>query len=363
MADPNAFLHDPRRRNLAVLAVVAVAMVALAALALWHQASLVAPKNTPHTFFPDLASHNRQVARIQIDSKKYGPVDIAFKPSTGWVLPSQHDYPADFAQVRKTVVGMSGLETVRPQTDRKDWLHYLDLDAPGKGGKGTRITLLNDKGQVLASMIAGKTKDIGDPGGATGLFVRKIGSDQSWLVRSVFTPAPDPKDWMNKDVVGIDRARIQEADVFPPQGPSYVIRRDKPSDSDFQIVNMPKGRETAYPSAPDGVAASLVGFTFDQVAPAHTVDFSNAARLVTKTFDGLTVTADIVKKGEVYWARLSAEAAAGKDDAKAEARKINKAAGGWIFQIPAYKGAQFTTSLANLLKPLDSKPKKSSGKP
>ncbi len=56
MADPNAFLHDPRRRNLAILAVVAAIMVVLAALALLHQASLVAPKYTPRAFFPDLAA-------------------------------------------------------------------------------------------------------------------------------------------------------------------------------------------------------------------------------------------------------------------------------------------------------------------
>lgn len=359
MADPNALLHDPRRRNLAVLAIVAAIAVALAGLALWHQASLVAPRYTPQAFFPDLPAHNREIARIHIVSKTFGALDVAFKPSAGWVLPAQSDYPADFSQVRSTIVGMAGLETIAPETRRADWLHYLDLEAPDKSanaqGGGIEITLLNDKNQVIASMIAGKTKDIGEPGGATGLFVRKPDSDQSWLVRSVFTPSADPKDWMKKDIVGIDRARIQEADVSPPSGPGYVVRRDKPSDTDFTLVKLPKGRELAYPTAPDGPAAAIVGFTFNDVAPAQTLDFGHAAQLVTKTFDGLVVTADIVKHNEVYWVRL--EASAEKPAAKDEARKINKAAEGWAFQVPGYKGAQFTTELDSLLKPVDGKAK------
>ena len=362
MADPNALLHDPRRRNLAVLAIVAVAMVGFAALALWHQASLVAPKYTPHRFFPGLAEHNRAVARIHIDSKAHGSFDIAFKPSVGWVLPGRRDYPADVNTVRETIIGMGSLETVAPKTGRADWLHYLDLVAPSKGGKGTEITLLDENNKVMASLIAGKTKDIGDPGGATGLFVRKPGSNRSWLVRSVFTPKPDPNDWLNKDIIDIDRARIAEADVSPPDGPTYVVRRAKAGDADFKLADMPKGRELAYPSAPDGVAAALTDFTFDNVAPAIGFDFSDAAELVTKTFDGLTVTARIIKKAGDYWLTLSAEAEPGKKDAQAEARAIDRHAAGWAFQIPAYKGAQFTTSRESLLKPKGSKPAKGHGK-
>jgi hypothetical protein len=358
MADPNAFLHDPRRRNLAVLAVVALVMVGLAAWALQYQASLVAPKYPVETFFPGLADEARNVARIHIESQKYGALDIAFKPSAGWVLPAQHDYPADFNQVRTTIVGMSGLETIQPETARKDWLNYLGLGAPAKHGSGTLIALIDEHGRVLASMIAGKTKDIGDPGGSLGLFVRKTDSDQSWLLRSVFSPTADPKDWMNKEVIDIAQARIQEADVSPPTGPAYTVRREKPSDPDFTLVNMPKGRDISYPSAPDGVAGGLVGFSFDDVAPASTIDFGDAARLVTKTFDGLTVIADVAKKDDKYWVRLYAQATPGKTDAEDEARKITKAAAGWAFQIPAYKGAQLTSTLESLLKPQEKGPAK-----
>lgn len=362
MASRNAILplltKDPRRRNLAVLAIAAAVSVALAALALWHQTALVAPKYAPESFFPNLSTQIRNVARIHIVSKANGTLDIAFEPSKGWVLPSMHNYPANFDEVRMTLVGMAALQTVAPQTRRADWLHYLGLDAPAKGGAGIAITLLNEKGGTVAAMIAGKTKDIGEPDGAVGLFVRKPESTQSWLARSVFEPKADPDVWLNKDVVSIDRARIAEADVQPESGPSYAVRRDKPSDSDFALVDMPKGRALAYDSAPDGVAAAIVGFTFDRVARASQFDFANATRLVTKTFDGLTVTVEVVQQGEDSWATVSVDAAPGRKDAQAEARKIAGKASGWAYRIPAYKAAQFMTTLESLLKPVETKAKK-----
>ena len=358
MADPNAFLHGPRRRNLAILGATAVIAVVLAALALWHQASLVAPKYTAQTFFPNLSAEVRNVARIHIASHKYGAFDIVFEPSKGYVLPGEHNYPADFTQVRTMLIGMTGLETIAPKTNRADWLHFLDLGAPGKGGGGTLISLFDEHGKTIASLIAGKTKDIGEPGGAVGLFVRKPDTDQSWLARSVFEPKPDPNDWLDKNVIGIDRARIQEAVVTLPVAPPYAVRRDQPSDSQFTLVDMPKGRELAYDTAPEGVADSIVGFTFDKVVPATQFDFANAAELVTKTFDGLTVTARIIKTGDDYWLTLSADSAPGKQAAEDEARTINTHTSGWAFRVPAYKGAQFMSSRDSLLMPVETKGKK-----
>ena len=187
--------------------------------------------------------------------------------------------------------------------------------------------------------------------------MRRPDSNQSWLVRSVFEPKADPADWIDKDVVDVDRARIQETDVDPADGPSYEVRRDKPSDPDFTLSPMPKGREVAFPAGPDGVADAITGFSFDDAAPARNFDFANAARVVTHTFDGLVVTVRVIQQGADYWATISADAVPGKPDAANEARKIDAKADGWAYRLPAYKGQQFMTSLDSLLKPLPAKGK------
>lgn len=346
---------DYRRRNLAILAAVAVLMVWLAALALWNQAREVAPHYQPQTFFPKLASRVREVSHLRIISKN-GAIDVMFKPEKGWVVASHGDYPASFDQVRETVIGMATLLTVEPKTARPEWWHYLNVDAPPKGA-GTQISLLNEKGETLASVIAGKSEDIGDPSGATGLFVRDSTSDQSWLVRSVLEPKSGAADWLNKRVLDVDRSRIREVDVDPGNGTSYTVKRDKSTDEDFTLVNPPKGREIAYPGSPDGVGAAIVGFTFDDVRPAREVDFSDQAhpaRLVTRTFDGLTISIQTVKQGQDYWASIAAEGAPNKPTAQKEARDIAAHTTGWAYKLPQFKGQLFMTALDSLLKPLGS---------
>jgi hypothetical protein len=327
-------------------------MVFLAALALWNQAREMAPHYTPRPFFPNLESEVRDVAHVHIQSRK-GAIDVVFKPDKGWVVASHDDYPVDFDELRQTVLGLAGLETIEPKTARDDWLHYIDLEAPPHGD-GVLISLTDEKGASLASVITGKSEDIGDPSGAVGLFVREPNTTQSWLVRSSFAPKTDTGDWLEKHVLDVDRTRIQEVDVEPSNGPSYSVRRQRPTDDDFDLPNIPKGREIAYAGAADGVGAAIVGFTFDDVRPAKDFDFSDqghAARLITHTFDGLTVTVETIQQGQDYWATIAAEGEPGRPDAQKEAREISARTTGWAYKLPVYKGQLFMTTLDSLLKP------------
>ena len=150
----------------------------------------------------------------------------------------------------------------------------------------------------------------------------------------------------------IDRARIAEADIDPVSGPSYAVRRDTPMAQDFKLTEMPKGRDLSYEGAPDGIGAAVVDFSFDDAKPAREFDFSDpqhTTRVVTKTFDGLTVTVSVIQQGQDYWATVSAEGRG--PDAIEESRAIDAKATGWAYKLPAYKGQQFMTPLENLLKP------------
>jgi hypothetical protein len=351
MAQTIALSQDPRRRNLFLLAAVAAIMVVLAIVALIHQTREVAPHYTPRSFLPGLASEVRDVARIRMDSKS-GSLDVVFKPDRGWIVASHENYPASFEKVRETLVGLAAMQTIEPKTARPDWLHYLDLIPPPKGD-GIRITLQDGYGRTMASIITGKNEDIGDPSGAVGLFVRRPNSNQTWLVRSVFTPKTSPFDWLDKQVIDIDTGKIQEAAVTPVDGPSYELRRNKAGDPDLKLVNLPQGREIAYPGAADGIAGSISNFTFDDVKHARGFDFSDghATRLVARTFDGLIVTVEAIKQGQEYWATVSADAAPGKPGAQRQARAIDSRASGWAYKLPPYKGQQIMTTLQSLLKP------------
>jgi hypothetical protein len=343
---------DPRRRNLAVLAAIAVVSIAFAVLALVHQAAETGGQSRQETLFPNLADRIRKITRIHVDSRQYGAFDVVFKPRSGWVLPQHGNYPASFEQMRSTVVGLTNLQTIAAKTARPDWYGTIGVDAPPQGS-GTLIQLFDEKGNVLAALIMGKETDIGDSGGAVGLYVRKPGEAQSWLARAVFEPKSNPSDWLDKNTVDVDRTRIAEADVTPVSGPAFAVRRDNPGAPDFAIADMPKGREEVYPGAADAVGAAITGFTFDDVKAADNFDFSAAPRFVTKTFDGLTVTVQVLPENQAFWATVYAVGA--NPQAAREAREIDAHTDGWAYKLPTDKAQLFMTTLDSLLKPLAAK--------
>lgn len=350
--DLQTILADPRHRTLAILAGAALISVLLALGALWQQAGFGEANSTPTEFLPGFAKDVRNAARIHVASKA-GAFDVAFVPEKGWVVPERADYPASFDLVQRTLVGLAALRTIEPKTARPDWLHFLGLEAPPRGD-GVLIAVSDDKGRALASIITGKSEDIGDSSGATGLFVRHADETQSWLVRSVLDPRAALADWLDKKVMDVDRARIQEVDVDPAGSPSFVVARAQPSDADFMLTPIPAGKTVSDPTVPDGVAAAITGFGFDDVRAARELDFNNptsTARVTTRTFDGLKVIVNVLKQGQDYWATIQAEAPPpAKPDTAKEAAAINARSSGWAYKLPAFKGQLFMTTLDSLLK-------------
>ncbi len=349
MPDWKSLLAEPRQRMLALLGVAAVAGIAVAAIAVHWQNSSLAPQNASKDFLPGFAAKIRQAAKIHIESKN-GTFDVAFKPQKGWVLPENNDYPASMDEVRKTLVGLAGLETIEPKTARADWLSYLGLEAPPKGD-GVVISVYDDKDHPLASLVAGKTTDIGDQTGATGLFVRAPSSNKSWLVRSAFTPISKANEWMDKTVLNLSRDRIRSVDVDPESGTSFTLSRDAKDKPEFTVSPLPAGRELASPTAAYEIVDTASDFTFDDIKPASDFRFSKAARLVFRTFDGLMVTIRTIKDGDDYWSNIEARPIAGMNQAIKEVREIGAHANGWAYKLPSYRGAQFMPTLESLLKP------------
>jgi hypothetical protein len=346
-----SFLDDPRRRNLAILAAVTLFAVLLAVYGVSHQAALTAPQQSGAVVFPGLPADAARVTKMRIRTPK-GEVDLLSTPAKGWVLSNHGGFPASQSAVHATLIGLEQLTEIAPRTTRPEWYSYLGLSTPGDGVSGTQITLWADTGAVVADVNLGKTVDIGDPGGAVGLYLRKQDDPQSWLARSVFEPKSDLPDWFDRQVLTIDRDRIAETVVTPASGSSYDLKRDKPADASFQLLNLPKGRALAYDGAGDAVAAALVDFTFDDVKPAKDVPLSNAAKITTRTFSGLTVVVTAAKLGADCWVTLLASGTT--PASQKEAAAINRRAEGWAYKLPAYKGQQFSTPLESLLKPLTS---------
>lgn len=342
------YFYHRRGRNLAALTGVAALAILLAVLALNHRAAVVAPKYEEQTFLPGLAHalNAGEVTHIRIQSKQKS-FEVAFVPVKGWVLPDNDNYPASFAMVKQTLVALAALQTVEPKTGNPELYSYVGLDAPPKGN-GVSVTLSNDKGKVLAALIIGKSEALGNE---AGFFVRKAGEKQSWLVKSPSDIKTSPADWMDKNVVAVDRTRVASITVEPISGPAYTISRATPGEESFSVAPLPKGRELAYAGAADGVASALSDFSFDDIAHSIDFDFNSSAKMTVRAFDGLLVTVNVVVKDGASWVRIFAEAEPGKRKAAKEALAINAKTAGWAFKLPGFKASLFAQPLETLLKP------------
>jgi hypothetical protein len=337
------------RRNLIILGAAALISIVLAIIVVVERAAEGQSHFAPTEFLPGLAANVKNAATIYVAGHN-SEFDIAFSGGK-WVLPGHGNYPADFDQVRHTLIGLAALQTIAPKTDRADWQHYVNLDAPPQGN-GDEFIIKDASGKVLASLITGTTEQLGDPNGTIGLFVRHTGDNQTYLARSVFTPAADLLSWINASVIDLGAARIQQVTVTPPKGTGFTVTRAKDSDLKFNLASPPK---TGNPNQQmlDAIPYAVSSFSLEDVQPVASVDFTAASHAVGKGFDGLVITVDIAPKGKDLWGRLTASTAPGASpDAVKDAAGINAKAGGWAYKIPAEKGKALIADLATIMTPM-----------
>jgi hypothetical protein len=333
---------DFRRRNLMVLGAATFASVVLAAVALVHETHQTEVRFIPGPFLPGFSVRVKDSARIHVVSHS-GQFDVVYNPASGWTLPAKGNYPADFNQVRRTLLGLASLETVTPKTARPDWLAYVGLDAPPKGN-GIEMVVSDASGHTLASIITGNNAELDDAEGGSGLFVRRPGDDQSYLARALFTPHGDLSDWVNTNVMSVDASRINSLTITPFQGAPYTVSREHNSDQDYKLEGPPppKGMTLNTPQA-DLVPQIVSGFAFTDVKPASELDFSKAAHLSAHTFDNQNIHMDAVQSNGAVWVKISAEPDPHTPTMqKQEADMINARAKNWAYELATERGQFFS---------------------
>jgi hypothetical protein len=358
----------------------------------------------PYQLFPQLDVN--AVSKVIVNTSD-GSFEVAKTAEGNWVVPTKANFPARYDTVRRTILGMKGLNLVEAKTARKDWHEQLELGSPEEKGKGVTLTLQDAGGTTLASIVTGKVET--HPGGNTQgtLYVRRPGDDQTWLARGDLRVEKSVTEWIETELFEVDRERVQRAQISPDGTDPYTLVRETPDKPDFTLETaIPAGKEPSSSSALNGVGAAVVGVTFEDVRPANTLDFNKASLASFTTFDGLVVAMKIIKGAEdKYWATVTASAnpppppepappapapatpapvtppaegqpsqpdqaaqdQAAKEQAariaaesaaavKKQADAINAKTNGWAFNLPKYKGDSLTTKLDSLLKDKTAEP-------
>jgi hypothetical protein len=347
-----------RIRALGWLGLATAVAVVFAIIAQWQRAALGEAGFAAVRMFPELEENLDRVASIGIETKA-GAFSIRRDPQGRWIVPEKGDYRADFNEVRRSVLGLAGLELVEQRTAREDWHDKLGLGLPKSGGSGTLVTLKDEKGELIAGLIAGAAVEGASAGSRQAIYVRRPDEAQTFVARGAFEAVTDVTRWLDKSFIDFARDRIKAVSMKPFAGPSYNLARATPQAPNFALVErVPAGRSLRSAEEPNGVGNALVGMSFTDVVSQGQIDFSKAARASFQTFDGLALNIVVAQSGQDFWIAFDAvqiapavtgNAQGLKPDIAAEVAELNAMGKGRAFKVARFKGTLLTTPLEALL--------------
>ncbi|HEX9465318.1 MAG TPA: DUF4340 domain-containing protein [Alphaproteobacteria bacterium] len=343
---------------LAVVAALAVAGAVAVSLSTGPGAG-----NTPaagERLFPTLAAQINDAQSVVIQ-RKDETVTLTKKDSVlmqgGWTVAEKYGYPAAFDKVRKLLVDLAELRPLEQKTSTPALFGELQLeDLSQPDAKSVLVTVKGPNGQDMLATYVGKERLARGGTANDAVYIRKANETQTWLAKGRLSLDKGPVNWLDRALADVARERVQKATVTQPDGTTITVSRAKPSDKDFTLAGVPKGKKAKSEYDVNQVAAPLEHLELDDVRPAADIAAPakpGAAEIAT--FDGLVVRVDLLPGGDqTTWIRLQAkyeapaaaaatddEVKAGKlksaDEVKKEADALNTKSQAWVYKIPDWK--------------------------
>ncbi|WP_370156699.1 DUF4340 domain-containing protein [Ferrovibrio sp.] len=334
---------------------------------------------TPKPLFPGLLAKVNDVDSLEISTPK---ALFRIEQTDGrWVMPSRGNYPVQPDLVRKNVLGIAGLETVEPRTDKPEHYDLLQVSDPekyqpandaAKSDPGPVLVRLVDRdAKPIAAVIVGKVKSYAAGGKPGQYHVRKPDEARAWLASGLLDAKAEPVDWLVRDLIKIDRNRVAEAVVRHPDGSELKLVRAAKADkdagsADFTPAGMPAGMKIASQYDANSVPNVLAWMTFEDVEKAAGRDFSKATVTELTTLDGLRATIRSIPAGDGKkgWVTIAVayEAALVRpdesnqdllkpDEAEKQAQEAAARLDGWAYLVSESTLRDLTRQMQDLVEP------------
>lgn len=356
-----------RRRNLLLFGAATGAVLVLAvAVTVWRDAEL-RREHEPERVFPGLIDRVNEVREIAVES---GEELFAVRrtDSEGWVLPDLADYPVAPERAKKLLVTLSVLETIEPKTSDPLRHGALGLNDPTAAeGGAVRVTLLDDAGGELASLLVGRDAS------ATRetRYVRRAGEEQTWLVWRNFDLPARAAGWLDSSILDIQRWRVKRIEIEQADGGTVEVSRDAYDKQHFELRGVPEGFEPSNPFVGNQLGSALERVSMVTIRRAEEVPFPDDAPVArVETFDGMRLEVRTAEVDGVDW--LRAEAAydpsvrqelpedgpnivglpemPALEEVEEEVRGLNGRLGRWAFAVAPAKREQLSQRLADMIK-------------
>lgn len=260
-------------------------------------------------FAPDftdpLAARSLEVVSFDEEAARFRAFKVEFDGAR-WVIPSADNHPADaterMADAAASFIGLRRESVVTDSPGDHESLGVLapDDDTAPLRGRGTRITIRDQRGQPLISLIVGAP--VSDPGAAPSLrYVREAGSDRVFTAQTPTTLSTSLADWIETDLLALGGDRVERLAISRytidertgmAEGAEFIAIERSPSDEGggWRAAPDPENAIPAgtpvNPGAADAAAEALGALRIVDVRPKP----ANLARTLSGDAQGARIT-------------------------------------------------------------------------
>ena len=346
-------------QTLGKLALVAAIMVVWAVVqSHWSNRSRVAPSGPAHLI---QGLETGEIGSIQIGSGDEATKIV--RQEGRFVVTNKANYLADTKQLNDLITKCLDIKTTELYTDNPK--NHEDLEVTEAKAKNV-IKFFKTDGSLLAGVVVGKSVEEGQ-----GTYVRLADQDAVYLAESTPWFRSGPLEYVNQEIVSVERADVNEVTVTTPDG-RYTL---KAVGDGVEMDNLPAGR-TLKDSEAKSVLGALNSLRFDDVNTPDSLDDLNFDHLYVGLADDSTqYRLRLARKGEKTYAKFDAkftdttpvtmtkgqvesEEELKKKDAKLQAQeaaqRLTLRHRGWVYEIPDWKAKYLTMAQSDLLEDKES---------
>jgi hypothetical protein len=355
--------------------VLAIALVALLALVIFGERGGGSSTGQGELFVPQLEAALGAIERVTVVKANGETVVTLERRPESWVASDKHGYVADAGKLRQALTALADARILEQKTANPELYGRLGVeDVEGATAASLRVAF-TAQGQELPAVILGNAE------GGRYRYARRAGEAESYLIDKNPDFPRAAAQWLDSRIIDVRSDRVREITITHADGEVVRVSKSSPELTNFEVADVPEGRELSYPGVANVVGNALRELNLEDVEPAPATPGDNPTVVEYRTFDGLVVRIVGVKTEDASWITLEASAdaaaasaapagapdaaaappegaapaaagaaAAPAADPAAEAERINAKVRGWRYKIASFQYDQMTRRMADLLK-------------
>ena len=355
------------KNKLAILCLVTIVVI----IAATFFVNLRAPQTEKEkiAFFPGLSDQTETVNHISIKSQTES-VNLS-RNNDSWTIDEFDGYPVLEDKVKSTVLGTADLKINAAKTALPRLYHRLGVEGLEVEDSTSLLLTLQDKdGNNIVDIIVGKPRRSSAAENSPGLYIRKSGDAQSYLVDGMLDITAIKKNWIEKTLFDIPAEAIQSIRIDHSDGDTFTILKKEQEQNNFELENLPYGKKVASKYIIDQFGSLLQDMQIRGArAKEKLIEPTNSTRIRVTSFAGVVANIITFRLDDIPYASFefshdisllqTDKAKEEFDDAKAFASSLNAHTANWWFEIPEFKYDLFKKRLDSLLRDIDTAQKDS----